>query len=233
MIFVYQRKGVSMCCIEIRKVSKAFGKKVLYQDVDLFIKEGTTVGIVGVNGSGKSVLFQLIAGLKDVDDGEILVRGKKVGRKEDFPEQVGLLVSQAGYVEMYDGFTNLQMLAEIQGKISEATICSYMQKFGLDPTDKTKVKNYSMGMRQKLGLIQATMEGQTLLLLDEVFNGLDFQTSQEIFSFLKEEKKNGKTILLTSHQHDCLEKLCDEIYLIDEKKLVLLTEEKKKKYFSF
>jgi ABC-2 type transport system ATP-binding protein len=224
-------KGERMPKINLVDVSKGFKEKVLYKDANLSIDGGECIGIVGANGSGKSVLFKMISGLESADSGAIYVNGKLVGQEHDFPDGVGLFVNQPGYIEYYDGLTNLKLLAEIQHRIDEEIIRTYMEKVGLDPNDKTKVKNYSAGMKQKLGIAQAIMEDQDIVLLDEPFNALDFQTNNDVMRMLTGLKAEGKTLLMTSHQHEYLEKLCARIYLIIEKKIVVFNEETKKKYF--
>lgn len=221
-----------MSVIEVKNVFKSFGKNVLYEDISLSVEQGETVGIVGENAVGKSVLFRIIAGLEKTDKGSVVVNGRAVGVDFSFPENVGLFVNQPGYVEFYDGFTNLSMLAEIKGKIDDKTIKEYMKKVGLDPEDKTRVKNYSSGMKQKLGITQAIMEGQDVILLDEPFNALDFRTNHDVLVILAGLKKEKKSILLTSHQHQYLEKICDKMYIILDKKLVPFDENLKQRYFS-
>lgn len=221
-----------MSIIELKSISKKFKQNILFDRASLTINEGKMVGIVGGNGVGKSVLFKLITGLEYVDEGEIYVRGKKVGKNFNFPENVGLFVNQPGYIDFYDGFTNLKLLADIQSKINEKDIKDCMRKVGLNPEDKTKVKNYSAGMKQKLGIAQAIMENQNIVLLDEPFNALDFQTNMDMLSILSNLKQERKTVLLTSHQHEYLEKVCDELYIILNKKIVLFDNELKKAYFS-
>lgn len=221
-----------MSIIEIKGISKKFKQNILFENASLSIEEGKMLGIVGGNGVGKSVLFKLITGLEFPDEGVIYVRGKKVGRNFDFPENVGLFVNQPGYIDFYDGFTNLKLLADIQSKIGEKEIKNCMIKVGLNPDDRTKVKNYSAGMKQKLGIAQAIMENQDIVLLDEPFNALDFQTNMDMLSILSDLKKERKTVILTSHQHEYLEKVCDELYIILNKKIVLFDDELKKTYFS-
>lgn len=220
-----------MAIIEINNISKKFKENKLYEDASLKIEKGTTVGIVGSNGSGKSVLFKIISGLEEPEKGCVYVRDKKVGKNCDFPSNIGLFVNEPGYIEYYDGFQNLKMLAEIQGKIDDNAIKMCMEKMGLDPHDKTKVRNYSVGMKQKLGIVQAIMENQDIILLDEPFNALDFQTNREVMSMLLKLKEEKKTVVLTSHQHEYLEKICDVMYVILHKKLVLFDEKIKEEYF--
>jgi ABC-2 type transport system ATP-binding protein len=222
-----------MSIIEFKDVSKTFKTKVLYNNVNLVVEKGDCIGLVGANGSGKSVLFKLIAGLEQADTGSITVKGKPVGHNFDFPSGLGLFVNQPGYIEYYDGLTNLKMLAEIQNIIDEEIIRTYMKKVGLDPEDKTKVKNYSEGMKQKLGIAQAIMEDQDLILLDEPFNALDFKTNNEVMELLFNLKNEGKTLILTSHQHEYLERLCDRIYAIINQQIVAFNKEEKEKYFLF
>lgn len=218
--------------IELRNVAKTFKNKELYKDVNLVINEGECIGFVGGNGTGKSVLFQIMTGLMPVNSGEVYVNGNKLGEKGmDFPKGVGILINEPGYIEYYSGFKNLQMLAQIQGIIGDEQIKETMALVGLDATDKTPVKKYSMGMKQKLGIAQAIMEKQTIVILDEPYNALDFQTNKDITRLLMKLKEEGKTLLLTSHQHDYLEKLCDRIYCIDEKRIVEFDEELREKYF--
>jgi len=217
--------------IKLENVSKAFGDKIIYKDVSLEIKKGLTVGFVGENGSGKSVLFQLLTGLLPCDSGKVTVNGDTLGDMIDFPRNVGILINDPGYIEYISGYRNLKLLAEINNTIGEKEIKESMKMVGLDPEDKTPVKKYSMGMKQKLGIAQAIMEEQTIIILDEPYNALDYKTNHEITEILERLKQEGKTILLTSHQHEYLEKLCDVIYCIYENKIIPFTDEYKGIYF--
>lgn len=217
--------------LEIVNGSKSFGKKVIYRNLNIRIKKGECVGFIGGNGTGKSVLFQMMAGLLPMDAGRVIVNGNVLGEKDDFPEDVGILINSPGYIECYSGFKNLQMLAGIQGKIGDEEIKSTMRLVGLDPENKTHVKKYSMGMKQKLGIAQAIMEHQKIIILDEPYNALDFTTNKEITRILNNLKKEGRTILLTSHQHEYLEKLCDTMYYIENGNIEVFDEKKKAEYF--
>ncbi len=219
--------------IELKKVGKKWDNFELYHDVDLAIQKGQCVGFVGGNGTGKSVLFQLMTGLMPTSSGSVYVNGRKLGENDyDFPENVGILINEPGYIEYYSGYRNLLMLARIQNKIGEKEVKKAMELVGLDWKNKTPVKKYSMGMKQKLGIAQAIMENQDIVILDEPYNALDFQTNREITNILCQLKENGKTVLLTSHQHEYLEKLCDVMYCIHEGNIVSFDEEMKERYFA-
>ena len=142
--------------IEVKNVSKSFSGRAILQNISLPVEQGTTVGLVGANGSGKSVLFKIICGFEKPDQGSVYVRGNQLGKNGcDFPESLGVFINSPGFIGIYNGFQNLKFLADIQGKIGEKEIRQAMSKVGLDPDNKTKVDNYSLGMKQKLGLAQA------------------------------------------------------------------------------
>lgn len=216
--------------IEIENLSKKFKKRNLLYDVNISIPLGKTVGIVGANGSGKSVLLKMISGLEKMDSGSIKVRGKKVGEEIDYPEKMGILINSPGFLENYSGFQNLKYLAGINDFITDKEIRAAMEMVGLNPEDGLKVKHYSVGMKQKLGIAQAIMEKQDILLLDEVFNGLDFKSTNEIKALLKQYKSKNYTMVLTSHIFMDLVELCDEIFIIDNCSIRILEE---KEYSNF
>lgn len=216
--------------IEMKHVSKAFRNKNILQDVSFTIQQGETVGIVGANGTGKSVLFKLLCGFVEPDKGSIIVDGKKLGKGRDFPENMGVFINSPGFIGIYNGFKNLKFLADIQGKIGTKEIEDAMLKVGLDPSNKTKVENYSLGMKQKLGLAQAIMENQDILVLDEPFNSLDYKTYGDIKEIIRMLKADGKTIFLTSHNFSDIEQLCDKVYTIEEHRLIPMTDKIAEKY---
>lgn len=218
--------------IEVKNVCKKFGNKVIYEDLNIKIEEGECVGFIGGNGTGKSVLFQLITGLLPIDSGRVRVNGMILGDERDFPDDVGILINSPGYIDCYSGFRNLQMLARIQNKIGDEEIKAAMELVGLDPENKNRVKKYSMGMKQKLGIAQAIMEHQKIIILDEPYNALDYNANREITKILQELKQEGRTILLTSHQHEYLEKLCDTMYVIEDGRVELFDEDRKREYFA-
>lgn len=211
--------------IEIKHVSKSYKQKKVLQDVSLVVQEGRTVGIAGANGSGKSVLFKILCGFEKPDSGQVLVRGEQIGKERDFPENVGVFINSPGFIGLYSGFQNLKFLADIQGKIGEEEIREAMGKVGLDPDNRTKTDNYSLGMKQKLGLAQAIMENQDILVLDEPFNALDYKTYEDMKEIIRQLKAEGKTIFLTSHHYQDVEELCDQVYIIENHRLFPAKEE--------
>lgn len=217
--------------INIENASKLFGKVTVLKNINFTVAKGSCVGIVGTNGSGKSVLFKLISGLERVTTGKVVVKDYIIGKDLDFPPDIGILIDEPGFIEVYSGFENLKFLASIKGRLDDAALVQVFELVGLQDT-KIKVKNYSMGMKKKLGIAQAIMEKQDLILLDEPFNALDFQTVIEIKEIIKKLKSEGKTILLTGHNHADLEELCDEIYYLNNGNLFFFDEESQRKYFN-
>lgn len=205
--------------VEIKNISKSFGDHIIFDDVSLSIDQGKCVGFIGENGVGKSVLFKMIAGLVEADKGQIYVKDQLVGRNENFPTNIGFFVNQPSFVDIFDGFENLKLLAEIKNSIDDKKIRDTMIAVGLDPDNKTKFKSYSTGMKQKLAIAQAIMEDQDLVLLDEPFNALDTKSNLEIINVINKLKEEDKTIFLTSHQEEYLRKLCNEIYLVNDNKI--------------
>lgn len=217
--------------IKVQNVSKQFGKKVILHDVSFTVARGETIGVVGANGSGKSVLFKILCGFEKPDSGKVYVRGKQLGKGgRDFPENIGVFINSPGFVGIYSGFQNLKFLADIRGKIGNKEIRNAMEKVGLDPENKTKVDNYSLGMKQKLGLAQAIMEEQDILVLDEPFNALDIKTYEDVKAIIRMLTAEGKTIFLTSHHYKDIEQLCSQIYMIEDCNLLPVTEEIAEQY---
>ena len=185
------------------------------KEVNLTLEQGRVYGIVGNNGSGKTVLMKCICGFLIPTTGLIQVFGSSIGQDVDFPESLGVIIETPGFLTNLTGRKNLEILAGMRRKIGPAEILQVLEKVGLDPALKKPVANYSLGMRQRLGIAQAIMEDPKLLILDEPFNGLDKHGVGEIRKLLLELKEEGKTILLASHNEEDIRILCDEVYEMD------------------
>lgn len=205
--------------ITLTNVSKQYKGHELFHDLNASFELGKIYGITGVNGSGKSVLFKMLCGFVFPDAGTIEVDGQILTGKHRFPKDFGILIERPGYIGQLDGFTNLKELARIQNKVDDVTIRRAMEQVGLAPNLTQKVKHYSLGMKQKLGIAQAIMENQQVLLLDEPFNALDAESVERIRTLLVQYKEEGRTIFLTSHHQQDIDLLCDEVYKIQNAQL--------------
>lgn len=202
-------------CIEVQNVVKRFRDQVVLKNVSISFEKGQIHGIVGRNGSGKTVLFKCICGLMHPEEGVILVNGKRVGRDVDMPEDIGAIIEAPGFLPNYSGYKNLRFLANIRRKIGKEEILNVLKTVGLDPESRKHVGKYSLGMRQRLGIAQAIMEDPEILILDEPMNGMDNAGVQDIRALLLELKAQGKTILLASHNHEDIAALCDTVHEMD------------------
>ena len=209
--------------IEVKNVSKSFKGIPVLNDINITCRNGKIYGIIGYNGSGKTVLFKCICGFLHVDSGEISVNGRVMGKEMDMLEHAGIIIEEPGYIRNLSGYRNLEYLYRITHKKDPAVIHSIMLKVGLDPQSRKKVCHYSLGMRQRLAIAQATMENQAILILDEPMNGLDKDGVAEMRKFFLEQKGMGKLILLASHNKDDIELLCDEVYEMDHGMLQKVT----------
>lgn len=201
--------------VRMDRVTKKFGSEVVLKETTMAMSRGKVYGIVGNNGSGKTVLMKCICGFLPVTSGSICVGEKYIGKDTDFPESLGLIIETPGFLTEYTGKKNLEILADLNRKISAGEIRRVLQRVGLDPDLKKPVAKYSLGMRQRLGIAQAIMEDPDFLILDEPFNGLDKRGVVDIRSILLDLKRRGKTILLASHNSGDINLLCDEVYEID------------------
>ena len=197
--------------IEVNHVYKSFGKEQVLMDVNFSIPPGSIYGVVGNNGSGKTVLMKCICGFMKCDRGKIVVNGRQVGKEVDFPDRLGVIIETPGFIPNLTGYKNLKILAALKGRIGKSDIRETLQRVGLDPDMKKPVSKYSLGMRQRLGIAQAIMEDPQVLVLDDPFNGLDRYGVVEIRALLKDLKADGKSILLASHNAQDIEELCDHV----------------------
>ena len=206
--------------IRVENVSLTLNRRGILKEVSLWAGRGEAVGLVGGNGSGKTMLMKCICGFQTAFTGEIEVFGEKIGKEAEFPKSTGFILETPGFMPYMSGYENLKVLADIRKKIGKKEIFSYMELVGLDPEDKKKVRKYSLGMKQRLGIAQALMEDPEILILDEPFNGLDKGMAEKMRDVLNAEKGKGKTILLASHNEKDIEYICGRTYELDAGKVV-------------
>lgn len=201
--------------IEVKNISKVYKKEKVLDDVSFCVNVGEIFGIVGRNGSGKSVLMKIICGLAAPTSGHIVIDEKIIGKDIDFPENLGAIIEQPAFMQFASGFKNLKFLADINKKIDKAEIRSTMEMVGLNPDSKKWVMNYSLGMKQRLSIAQAIMENPELIILDEPMNGLDKEMVNWLRGYLKEESDKGHTIIISSHIQEDIDILCDHVIELD------------------
>lgn len=202
--------------IQVNELDLTLQKTGILKKVSVHFERGKIHGLIGRNGSGKTMLMKCICGFVKPTSGSIIVNGKRIGKDCDFPENVGLIIETPGFIPYYSGFRNLKLLADLHGKISKSDIARTMEQVGLDPKLKRRVCKYSLGMRQRLGLAQAIMEDPDLLILDEPMNGLDKDGAADMRKYLLDIKEQGKTILISSHSAEDIEVLCDTVCEMDK-----------------
>jgi ABC-2 type transport system ATP-binding protein len=202
--------------IRVEDVTKKIKGNTVLEHVNLELQSGNIYGIVGQNGSGKTMLLRAIAGLIQPTSGTVYIDDKQLQKDISFPPEMGLLIEKPEVLDYLSGMDNLMLLAGIRNLVSREEIADYMKQFALDADSKKTVKKYSLGMKQKIGIIQAIMENPKLLVLDEPFNALDEATVKMLYVMFQEYKQAGKLIILTSHHKEDIETLCDKIIMVQE-----------------
>ncbi|MGN1331715.1 MAG: ABC transporter ATP-binding protein [Lachnospiraceae bacterium] len=198
--------------LEIKNATKTVKDKILLDEVNLEVSQGEIIGIVGRNGSGKTVLFKCICGFMKLTSGEIWVNAKEIGKGGRLAEGTGIIIENPGFLPAYSGYRNLLFLAGVRNKIDKNKVKEVMETVGLDPDSRKPVRTYSMGMKQRLAIAQAIMEDQELLILDEPMNGLDNSGVEDVRRLLLTLREKGKTILIASHIREDINILCDCVY---------------------
>lgn len=201
--------------VVLENVYKSFGDSTVLKDINACFPAGQIHGIIGRNGSGKTVLLKCISGLTRYERGEIAVNGSIVGKQVEIPDSLGILIENPGFLPFLSGFKNLNYLARLGGIADKGDVMRAIKLVGLDPSSKKQVRKYSLGMRQRLGLAQAIMEDPSLLVLDEPLSGLDKQGVKEMRELFMEFQHKGKTIIIASHDQSDIDILCETVSKID------------------
>ena len=202
--------------IEVSHVNKNFRDNKVLKDVSLRCESGKIYGLVGHNGSGKTVLFKIICGFLSCDEGTVSVDGKIMGKDKDMLIEAGIIIEDPGFLRNWSAYHNLEFLYTIRNKKDKAYLYSVLKKVGLDPKMKRPVGKFSLGMRQRFAIAQAIMENPGILILDEPMNGLDKNGVEEIRRLLLQMKQENKLIILASHNREDIDVLCDEVYEMED-----------------
>lgn len=202
--------------IEVKSVTKVLRKITVLEDVNLILESGTIYGLRGVNGSGKTMLMRLMAGLIRPTRGEVFLDGKQLGKDLSFPPDMGMLIENPAFLDGYTAAQNLRLLAGIRKKVGEERIREILEQVGLGWEDNRKYRQFSLGMKQRLGIAGAVLEHPQLLLIDEPTNALDTDGVEMVQELLLEEKKRGALIVLACHDFSILQSLSDVLYSVKE-----------------
>lgn len=200
--------------ITLKNISKKIKRNIILQNVNMEMESHKIYGLVGSNGSGKTMLMRIMTGLVSYDDGELLVDNKIVKHNEEIYFNMGVIIEKPEFFNDLNGLDNLILLSKLKNCIFESDIIKTMNLVGLDPYNTKKVKEYSLGMKQRLGIAQAIMEDPDVLILDEVTSALDDDGIEMVHRILNEEKEKGKLIIISSHNKQDIDNLCDKVYVI-------------------
>ena len=206
--------------LEIKNLSKSISGKSILEHIDLAMDRGRIYGLRGKNGSGKTMLMRSICGLILPTEGTIRINGEILHKDISFSRSIGAPIENPGFIAEYSGFKNLSTLASIKKAVTTEEIRSLMQKMELDPDDKKKFKKYSLGMKQKIGIIAAIMEQPELIVLDEPINALDEKSVNIVKELLLEQRKRGALIIISCHDKEELEFLADEVFCLENGKVI-------------
>ena len=201
--------------IQLTNISKTFGKQTVLQPLTIGFEEGMIHGIIGRNGSGKTVLMKMILGILQPTTGTVIVGDKRIGKDVDFPESAGAIIETIEFIPYMSAYQNLADIAAMRGNLSKTQIKEVLEMVGLGNVGRKHVSKFSMGMRQRLAIAQAVMESPKLLILDEPMNGMDEKGVEEMRRLILARKAAGTTIILSSHNIEDIRILCDQVYRID------------------
>ena len=200
--------------IRLKNIGKKIKHNIILKDINMELESGHIYGFVGTNGSGKTMLMRILTGLISFTEGEFYVDERSVQFGNEIYYDMGVIIEKPEFFNELTGLENLEMLANLKNIISREEMIDSLNKVGLDPYNPKTVKEYSLGMKQRLGIAQAIMENPDILILDEVPNGLDEEGIAMVYEILSQEKEKEKLIIISSHYKQDIESLCDRIFLI-------------------
>lgn len=206
--------------IDVEHLTKELSGQVILSDINIRFEGGNIYGLMGRNGSGKTVFLKCVCGFMEATQGSVSMNGKIIKKDMEYLENVGFLIEHPGFLENASAYDNLKYIASIRRIAGKKEIEESLKCVNLDPHSKKKVGNYSLGMKQRLGVAQAIMENPDILILDEPMNGLDESGVKMMRELLLDLKEKGKLIIIASHYQEDINMLCDKVYYCKEKKLV-------------
>ena len=208
--------------LEVLGLKKRIGLKTIVEDITFDMHEGEIIGLLGPNGSGKTTIMRMMVGLTKATKGDVYCFEKPLGLgKTAMLKEVGAMIETPEFYNYMSGWANLKQIARVCGKkVTRARMKELVEFVGLSKVIRKKVKTYSLGMRQRLGLAQALLNDPKVLILDEPVNGLDPQGVQDFRNKLKEIAATGVSILISSHLLDEIEKVCDRVIVIEKGKII-------------
>ncbi len=195
--------------IELKDVTKRFKDKTVLDHINMKFENGIVYGIHGTNGSGKTMLLRMIAGLIKPSEGHVYYEDKELHKDISFPDNTGIVIENMQLLPEYTAFENLKLLAKIRKTATDEDIKDTIRRVGLDEYPDLKVKKYSLGMKQRLNIAQAVFEKQNVILLDEPTNAIDDEGIQDVYKLIREEKERGAIIIIATHHLDDLRRMCD------------------------
>lgn len=202
--------------LEVKKISKKFGNEFVLTECNCNFEDGKIYGLMGRNGSGKSVFLKILCGFYKPSSGSILLDGYDYILHNEFPKDTRALIEKPRFISDLSGLDNLKLLAAITQKISLEEIIKTLDLVGLSKYKDKKYSKYSLGMKQKLGIAQVLMEDPSIMIFDEPFNGVDEKSVKKLREILINEKKRGKIIIISSHIKEDIVQLADVIYKFEE-----------------
>lgn len=208
--------------IEINNLSKSLDNNIILDNINMSLESGNIYGFIGRNGSGKTMLLKVICGFVKPTSGTILINDENALANNYFNNEIRALIEKPNFINNLSGFDNLKLLASINNKIDDKTILTWLDKVDLLEEKDKLYSKYSLGMKQKLGIVQALMEDTKIILLDEPLNGIDENSINIIRNILLEEKNKDKLIIIATHIKEDIEKLCNIIYHFDSGKVTIV-----------
>ncbi|MBR2836355.1 MAG: ABC transporter ATP-binding protein [Coriobacteriales bacterium] len=202
--------------VVVEDLCKKYRGTPVLDHVSITCEAGKVTGLVGPNGSGKTMLMRAIAGLIKPTSGRVLIDGQQIGKDIFFPKSCGLLLEGPAFLERKTAYMNLKLLSMIKRKATSEQIRQWIRTVGLDPESKIPYRKFSLGMKQRLGIAGAMFEEPDLLLLDEPTNALDTSGVRMLIELVQEAANRGATVLLASHDNNVMHSLAHKIWHMAE-----------------